>query len=73
MCQNFKLSDGYLWETFLPNMPRHALIPLGLAFKIKREKIYVMYKNLNLKTPAVECLEKWIPAPENCKNQELKE
>ena len=34
----------------------------------------------NLKTPAVECLKlfpakqyflKWIPAPENCKNQEI--
>ena len=33
----------------------HVLVPMGLAFKIKRN-IYVMYKNL--KTLAVECLEK---------------
>ena len=34
---------------------RHALIPLGRGFEIKRKKIYVMYKNLE--TPAVECFE----------------
>ena len=55
---------------------------MGLGFKLKRRKIYVMYKNL--KTPVVECLENgnyhkkcvhpktkffYKRIPENCKNQ----
>ena len=66
---------------------RHVLVPMGLGFKLKRKKLYVMFKNLE--TPAVECLEngnyhvyrklfhakqhflKWTPEPENCKHQKI--
>ena len=59
------------------------LFKVGLDFKLKRKKIYVMYQNL--KTPAVECLDngnyhvsinffhqkQHFPVPANCKNQEM--